>query len=86
MTEVTYGQIDKVLRKLGFSVHISKGDDLRMDARVYEHKETGAFLPLPAFPLEQKVYPHHLVAVRGTLDNFGIADPPMFAEELQKAS
>jgi hypothetical protein len=31
-----------------------------------------------------KVYEHHLVAVRGELDNFGIAEPSVFGA-IQKA-
>lgn len=81
-TEVTYGQLDKVLRSLGFTC-------LPMDedppGRFYHHKETGAVIMLPEFPDDDLVYEHHLVAARGELDNFGIADPSVFAARLQKA-
>ena len=40
---------------------------------------------LPALPESDKVFEHHLVAVRLELDNFGIADPTTFATKLQKA-
>jgi hypothetical protein len=43
-TEVTYGQLDKVLRSLGFSCRLVKGDP---PARVYEHKESGARISTP---------------------------------------
>jgi len=81
-TDVTYGQLDKVLRSLGFSCRPGKLDP---PGRVYEHKQTGALIPLPSFPESDKVLDYHLVAVRTTLDNYGIADPTAFAVELQKA-
>ena len=40
---------------------------------------------LPAYPESDKVFEHHLVAVRTELDNFGLADPSVFAAKLQKA-
>src|SRR5262245_54104068 len=46
-TEVTYGQLDKVLLSLGFSCRLVKGDP---PARVYEHKETGASFMLSPSP------------------------------------
>lgn len=81
-TELTYGQLDKVLRSLGFTSRLVKG---KPPARVYEHKETGAFITLPPLPENDRVMEHHLVAVRGTLDGFGIADPTAFAALIQKA-
>ena len=84
-TEVTYGQIDKMLRSHGFSVRLDNGDDRHPPARVYKH-ESGALLLLPPFPEEQKVYPHHLVATRVTLDNYNLVSPLDFDAELQKAS
>jgi hypothetical protein len=81
-TDVTYGQLDKVLRSLGFSCRPGKKNP---PGRIYEHPETGATVMLPALPDTDKVFEHHLVAVRGELDNFGIADPTSFADKLQKA-
>ena len=72
MNEVTYGQLDKVLHALGFSDRIVERDN---QARVYEHADTGAMVAFPVLPDRAKVLPHHLVAVRGTLDQFGIASP-----------
>ena len=40
---------------------------------------------LPVFPESDKVFEYHLVAVQAELDNFGIADPMVFAAKLQKA-
>lgn len=81
-TKFTYGQLDKVLRGLGFSCRLDKKEP---PARVYEHKETGALIALPAFPKRNKVLGYHLVAVRTTLDLNGIAEPSIFEAELQKA-
>lgn len=80
--EVTYGQLDKVLRSLGFSCRPAKHDP---PGRIYEHKQAGALIMLPQFADSAKVFEHHLVTVRTELDNFGIADPTVFAAKLQKA-
>ena len=80
--EVTYGQLDKVLRSLGFSCRPSKHDP---PGRIYEHKQAGAVVILPAFAESDRVFEYHLVAVRTELDNFGLADPSVFAAKLQKA-
>jgi hypothetical protein len=81
-TELTYGQLDQVLRLLGFSSCLVQGDP---PARHYEHKETGAFITLPPLPECERVMEHHFVTVRVTLDGFGIADSTAFARHIQKA-
>lgn len=81
-TDLTYGQLDKVLRSLGFSSRLVKG---KPPARHYEHKETGAFITLPPLPENDRVMEHHFVTVQFTLDGFGIADPITFAAQIQKA-
>jgi hypothetical protein len=81
-TEFTYGQLDKVLRSLGFSCRLVKKDP---PVRVYEHKETGALIMTPPFPDDDHVLEYHLVNARVMLDQFGIADPTVFAAKLQKA-
>src|SRR5262249_42585940 len=78
-TDVTYGQLDGALRSLGFSCRLVTEEP---PARVYEH-ESGALIVLPSFPEKDRVLDYHLVAVRTTLDNYGIADPMAFAAELQ---
>jgi hypothetical protein len=83
MTEVTYSRLDKVLRALRFSCRVVENAP---KARVYEHAATGALIVFPVLPDEQTVFPHHLAAVRGTLDKFGIAAPLEFDARLQKAS
>jgi hypothetical protein len=80
-TEVTYGQLDRVLRSLGFS---SRLVDLQVPARVYEHERFGPLFTLPPFPDTDQVLDYHLVGVRTMLDGYGIADPTTFAAELQK--
>jgi hypothetical protein len=79
--DVTYGQLDKVLRSFGFARKIFErnGKGVR-----YEHKVTGARITLPLFPEEDFVLVHHFIQVRGTLDNFGVADPSVFEAKLQK--
>ena len=81
-TEITYGQLEKVLRSLGFVCRPGKNVPPGL---IFEHKATGATVRLPAFPETDKVFEHHMVAVRGELDNFGIADPAAFAAKLQRA-
>jgi hypothetical protein len=81
-TDVTYGQLDKVLRSLGFSCRLDMADP---PARVYHHKESGALIMMPPFPEADFVLDYHLVAARATLDRFGIADPKVFDAKLQKA-
>lgn len=81
-TEVTYGQLDKVLRSLGFTCRASEEDPPN---RIYEHKKTGAVIMLPQFSVSDRVYEHHLLAARMELENFGLADASVFAAKLQKA-
>ncbi len=81
-TELTYGQLDRVLLSMGFTSSLVKG---KPSARHYEHKETGAFITLPPFPESDRVLEHQLVTVRVTLDGFGIADLIAFAAQIQKA-
>jgi hypothetical protein len=82
-TEVTYGQLDKVLRSLGFSCRLVKG---KPAARHYEHEATGAFITVPPLPARARVLEHHLVTAQVTLDGFGIADPTVFAAKLHKTA
>jgi hypothetical protein len=81
-SEVTYGQLDTVLRSLGFTCRPAKNDP---PGRVYEHKDSGAIILLPAYADGDKVYEHHLAAVRTELHNFGLADPSVFDAKFQKA-
>lgn len=81
-TDVTYGQLAKVLRAFGF--HWRPGNR-QPPGNIYEHPQTGAIVAFPAFPESDKVYEHHLIAARLELDNFGIADPTTFEAKLRKA-
>jgi hypothetical protein len=83
MTEVTYGRVDKVLRALGFSCRTTT---IETEANIYEHRETGAVIILPAVSKRKSVLPHHLAAVQGTLAEYGIADAIELSGELHKAS
>ena len=80
-TAVTYGQLDKVLRSLGFSCRVLDQDP---PTRVYEH-ESGALITVPPLADADFVLDRHLVGARATLDLFGIADPKVFDSKLQKA-
>ena len=80
--EVTYRQLDQVLRSLGFTCQVVMKDG---EARRYAHTQSGAIILLPAYPEEDKVLEYHLLMVRVTLENFGIADPTTFDAKLQKA-
>jgi hypothetical protein len=81
-TNVTYGQLDKVLRSLGFSSRPAKHDP---PGHVYEHQAAGAVIMLPVLAESDRLFEHQLAAVRIELDNFGLADPSVFAAKLQKA-
>jgi hypothetical protein len=81
-TEVAYGQLDKVLRSLGFSCRVLNKEPA---TRAYEHKESGALITIPPFPMTDFVWEHHLVGARMILDWFGTADPKVFDAKLQKA-
>jgi hypothetical protein len=81
-TEFTYGQLDKVLRSLGFSCRLV---NKRPPVRVYEHKATGAEISMPPFPDDDRVLEWHVVTARVMLDEFGIADPTAFDAKLRKA-
>lgn len=81
MPNVTYGRLEQVLLALGFAL---KG--IYQNNKVYIHAQTGALVTFPEVPADQEVIPLHLVGVRGTLDNFGIADPKAFEADLRRAS
>lgn len=81
-TDVTYGQLDKVLRGLGFSCKVVTKDP---PTRFYEHKESGAWFTVPLFPESDRVWEAHLVTARVMVDGFGIADAKVFDAKLQKA-
>lgn len=81
-SEVTYGQLDKALRALGFSCRPSEKDP---PGRIYEHAKTGALVKLPTYPDSERVFEYHMITVQGELGNFGIADSTSFGKRLQKA-
>jgi hypothetical protein len=81
-TDVTYGQLDKALRSLGFSCRMLRKEP---PVRYYEHDTTTASFRMPAFPMTDHVLGHHLVGVRTSLDLYGIADPDEFTARLKKA-
>jgi hypothetical protein len=83
MRDVTYARPDKALSSLGSSVRVVTVEN---KLRLYEPKETGARLA-PAFrPDDEVVLPHHMAAVQGTPQVYGIADPLDFTTGPLKAS
>lgn len=80
-SNVTYGQLDGVLKSLGFSVKVEKGK-----RRLYRHEETGAVMSLPDRRPAELVGATHFAATRHVLSDFGIADDIKFASQLQEAS
>jgi hypothetical protein len=80
-TNVTYGQLDRALRSLGFTCRIKTEPP---PTRIYEHRESGSSFMLPRFPERDRVLDYHLVAVRTILDQNGVADPSAFEADLQK--
>ena len=81
-TDVTYGQLDKTLRSLGFSCHLLRDEP---PVRHYEHDTTTASFRMPAFPMTDGVLDYHLVGVRTSLDLYGIAGPEDFTARLKKS-
>ena len=82
-TNFTYGQLEKVLRSLGFSSRIVGGVP---PALIYDHEETGCSIMVPPFPKDDRMLEYHFATARMMLDQFGIADPEAFDAKLRKAS
>ncbi|HEY7427911.1 MAG TPA: hypothetical protein VH682_27005 [Gemmataceae bacterium] len=69
----------------GFRLIVSGRSKFDPPGHVYEHKESGAAILLPAYIESDTIFEYQLAAVRTELDNFGLADPSVFAAKLQKA-
>ena len=82
-TDVTYKQLDKTLRSLGFSCREENDDP---PARVYEHEDTGAYITIPPFPETDFVVDYHLLAARTIVDLFGVTDPKVFDAQVRTAA
>ncbi len=78
--DITYGQLDKILRSLGFTCRVLKKEPA---TRVYDH-ESGALITIPPFPETDHVLEYHLVGARTVVDWFGIADPKVFDAKVRK--
>ena len=81
MPDVTYGQLDTMLRGLGFAVRVVEPNNWE-----YRHAETGAVIFLPVLPSDQPVLPRHRVAVRSVLEGFGIAEAADLAAKIAEVS
>ncbi len=82
-TDVTYSQLDEVLRSLGFTFRMIDKDG---PTRAYMHVESGAVLLFFPYPETDFVYAHHLVGARTTADLFGLAEPKDFDALLARAA
>jgi hypothetical protein len=80
-SNITYGQLDGVLRSLGFNVQIEKGK-----RRLYAHAGTGALMSLPDRKPTELANATYVAAVRKVLADYDIADEVEFASQLQEAS
>jgi hypothetical protein len=75
----TYGDLDDLLLQLGFSRVSSRGAQ-----RLFEHPTTQAMVLLPPSGASEAVRPHHLVAVRSTVVENGIAERESFDRLIQE--
>ncbi len=73
---LTYGQLDAVLRELGFTVVRVKGE-----SRTYCHMPTGAEVALPDRSMRTKVLPHHRALARCVVYYFGLGDLDQYLYE-----
>jgi hypothetical protein len=80
-TGVTYGQLDQVLRALGFEVRVEAGKH-----RLYTHEATGALMSLPDRKPTESVHPTYLSATRTVFQNYDLADEVEFYALLKKAN
>ena len=76
---LTYGQLDEVLRSLGFVTQVVPDK-----ARICKHEATGATVILPDAPAAESVLPHHLIVVRTVLREFGLPEPAALALNLKR--
>jgi hypothetical protein len=83
MPKITYGKLDEIIRSFGFEGWTNESS--KPPARVYKHEASGAMFLLPVTPDDEEVQAWHLVGIRMTLDNFGVAAPAEFDSRLQKA-
>lgn len=81
MPGFTYGQLDEMLRSVGFSFR-----GVHERNKVYLHEGTEALVIFPEFRDDDEVLPRHRLLVRTTLDNYGIPVPGEFAAKLQRVS
>ena len=80
--KLTYEQLDKALLSLGFTC---RTDEDEPATQIYKHEQTGALIMLPTLPKRDRVYEHHMIVVRITLDNFGIPLPSVFDATVNQA-
>lgn len=79
--KVTFGQIHRLLGRLGFVRTPVEGPHV-----LFEHKPSGALLVFRPHRLSERVDAMTLSIVQKTLDEYGLLDRDEFEEALRKAS
>ncbi len=79
LSDVTFGEFDKVLTELGFRLnHTEEGH------RLYRHDETDTVVPLPGAPDDAFVPLFHILANATILDGRGVVTRERFQQMLSR--
>jgi hypothetical protein len=81
MSDLSYGELDRILRSLGFDLRGPMENN-----KIYWHPQVEALITLPIFPDDQAVYQHHIDLTRLTLDTYGLDNPFANTPRPQRAS
>ena len=74
---VTYAQLDAVLRKLGFERRQLKSGHI-----AYAHQQSETLITMPPMEFDARVQPGHLITARKMVVDRGIADEDTFFDLL----
>lgn len=80
-SDLNYGELEAVLRQLGFESVRSTGPQ-----NVFQNAAFDALIVLPPFSAAERVRPHHLTSVRKLVVEKGIADRELFDRLLESRS
>jgi hypothetical protein len=80
-SHLTYGELQALLRQLGFQTVRSSGPQ-----KVFRNSTVDALIVLPPFSAAEPVRPHHLATVRKLVIDKGIADTEVFDRLLESRS
>ena len=78
ITSVTYEQLEQVLKSLGFEKNEAP------DFIAFIDPESDALIALPPATPDARLKDHHLIAIRTTLEGFGIATESEFYRMLDR--